>query len=264
MPSVASRLKSTFVGEGYPLSEHKEKRAGERLTPCYHQYLTFHSDLLPYRISKEFQSLLELLKVQFPIIPWLREGGGGGGYSGFQVTGIIEWGQKPKPKKILRPSNKIQSGAHHCFCLFIHHSIWSYHESLILGWFSNRTTERERQLTTARANQTTGLTNMVEQFGRAANWASEVVFSPFRSLSRRQLLLNQPIVLNTRKKVYLPNFLTQKYPGVENFKAKKPRHLKSGVPTTWVIIFPNNNDNNNNNNNNNIDGFISAYLLNCS
>ena len=30
-------------------------------------------------------------------------------------------------------------------------------------------TERERQLTTARANQTTGLTN-----GRAANWAQEV------------------------------------------------------------------------------------------
>ena len=30
-------------------------------------------------------------------------------------------------------------------------------------------TKRGRQLTTARANQTTGLTN-----GRAANWASEV------------------------------------------------------------------------------------------
>jgi len=30
-------------------------------------------------------------------------------------------------------------------------------------------TERERPLTTARANQTTGLTN-----GRAANWAQEV------------------------------------------------------------------------------------------
>ena len=35
---------------------------------------------------------------------------------------------------------------------------------------------------TARANQITGLTN-----GRAANWALEVVFSPFRTLSRRQL-----------------------------------------------------------------------------
>ena len=43
-------------------------------------------------------------------------------------------------------------------------------------------TERERQSTTARAHQTTGWTN-----GRAANLAPEVVFSPFRALSRRQL-----------------------------------------------------------------------------
>ena len=37
-------------------------------------------------------------------------------------------------------------------------------------------TERERQLKTARANQTTGLTN-----GWAANWAPKVEFSPFRA-----------------------------------------------------------------------------------
>ena len=42
--------------------------------------------------------------------------------------------------------------------------------------------ERERQLTMARANQTTGLIN-----GRAANWAPKVVFSLFRALFRRQL-----------------------------------------------------------------------------
>ena len=35
-------------------------------------------------------------------------------------------------------------------------------------------TERERQLTTARASQTTGLTN-----GTAANWAPQVEFSPY-------------------------------------------------------------------------------------
>ena len=39
--------------------------------------------------------------------------------------------------------------------------------------------------------------------------------------------------LATQKK-YLPNFPTQKHPGIENFKPKKsfdhPRHLKSGVP----------------------------------
>ena len=38
-------------------------------------------------------------------------------------------------------------------------------------------TERERQFTRVRAKQTTGLTN-----GRAANWAPEVAFSPFRVL----------------------------------------------------------------------------------
>ena len=39
----------------------------------------------------------------------LRGGGGGGGagwYSGFQVTGMMEWGQKSKPKNIPRASNK--------------------------------------------------------------------------------------------------------------------------------------------------------------
>ena len=31
-----------------------------------------------------------------------------GGYSEFQVTGMIEWGQKSIPKKIPRPSNKTE------------------------------------------------------------------------------------------------------------------------------------------------------------
>ena len=43
-------------------------------------------------------------------------------------------------------------------------------------------TDREHQLTTARANKSTGLIN-----GKAANWAPEVEFSPFRALSRRQM-----------------------------------------------------------------------------
>ena len=45
-------------------------------------------------------------------------------------------------------------------------------------WSTTRKKKRERQLTTARTNQTTGLTN-----GRAANWAPEVAYSPFRALS---------------------------------------------------------------------------------
>ena len=51
-----------------------------------------------------------------------------------------------------------------------------------MAYFADLTTQRERQLTAARANQTTGLTN-----GRVANWAPEVEFSPFRALSRRQM-----------------------------------------------------------------------------
>ena len=43
-------------------------------------------------------------------------------------------------------------------------------------------TERERQLTTVPANQTTGLTN-----GRATIWAPEVEFSPFLALTPRQM-----------------------------------------------------------------------------
>ena len=34
--------------------------------------------------------------------------GGGGGYSGFLVTGMIELGQKSKPKKIPRTFNNAQ------------------------------------------------------------------------------------------------------------------------------------------------------------
>ena len=42
--------------------------------------------------------------------------------------------------------------------------------------------QRKRQLMTARANQTTSVTN-----GRAVTWALEVGFSPFCALSRPQL-----------------------------------------------------------------------------
>ena len=57
-----------------------------------------------------------------------------------------------------------------------------YHPFPIISQQSDLATERERQLMTARANQTTGLTN-----GRATNCTPEVEFSPFRALSRRQM-----------------------------------------------------------------------------
>ena len=50
-------------------------------------------------------------------------------------------------------------------------------------------TERKRQLTTTRANQTTGLTD-----GRAANWAPEVAFPrvPVPLLNQLIMLFMQP------------------------------------------------------------------------
>ena len=36
---------------------------------------------------------------------------GGGGFSGFQVTGIIKWGQKSKPKIIPKAFNKTQKNS---------------------------------------------------------------------------------------------------------------------------------------------------------
>lgn len=37
-----------------------------------------------------------------------REEGGGQGYSGFQMTGMVEWVQKSKPEKFPEASNKTQ------------------------------------------------------------------------------------------------------------------------------------------------------------
>ena len=54
-------------------------------------------------------------------------------------------------------------------------------------------TERERPLTTARANQATGLSK-----GKAANWASEVAFSSFRGLSCRQLTRRSGLIPRRR------------------------------------------------------------------
>ena len=63
------------------------------------------------------------------------------------------------------------------------HQLKKYNEiGLLFTHQADLATERERQMTTASANQTTGLTN-----DRVANWALEVEFRPFRALSRRQM-----------------------------------------------------------------------------
>ena len=56
-------------------------------------------------------------------------------------------------------------------------------DAILIQWHANKwqgilqlSSEPERQLTTARTNQTTGLT-----YGRGANWAPEIEFSRFRA-----------------------------------------------------------------------------------
>ena len=48
------------------------------------------------------------------------------------------------------------------------------------------------------------------------------------------------LLKSSHPKRYLPNFLTQKNPGIENFKSKKsfdhPRHLKSRVPPLGIFL----------------------------
>ena len=68
-------------------------------------------------------------------------------------------------------------------------------------------TERELQLTTARANQTTDLTNCT-----AANWAPEVAFSPFVPFSRRQLVLQRSILVPEHKQTNAPIAISKSAP----------------------------------------------------
>ena len=67
-------------------------------------------------------------------------------------------------------------------------------------------TERELQLT-ARANQTTGLTNCT-----AGNWAPEVAFSPFVPFSRRQLVLQRSILVPEHKQTNAPIAISKSAP----------------------------------------------------
>ena len=67
-------------------------------------------------------------------------------------------------------------------------------------------TERELQLT-ARANETSGLTNCT-----AGNWAPEVAFSPFVPFSRRQLVLQRSILVPEHKLTNSPIAISKSAP----------------------------------------------------
>ena len=79
------------------------------------------------------------------------------------------------------PISKVKRDLSDRFCAILQCSVKIY-SARRGSKLANLAIEEKRQLTTAYANQSTGLTN-----GRAANWAPEVEFSPFRALSRRQM-----------------------------------------------------------------------------
>ena len=119
----------------------------------------------PYQI-KLLQNLQIVLDNQK--IPHSIEGGGGGGgggggprYSGFQVTGMVKWGQKSKPIRITRPkinpqkshatflslknflhqndiTQKIKTLQIKCLCLYIHHAKYSYYKIFRLFWITKK------------------------------------------------------------------------------------------------------------------------------
>ena len=76
----------------------KKGRAFRNIGFKYTQFSTVKSALLLFRYPFHIPTERLLLSS--------REGGGGGVYSRFQVTQMIEWGQKSKPKKIPMASNK--------------------------------------------------------------------------------------------------------------------------------------------------------------
>ena len=84
--------------------------------------------------------------------------------------------------------------------------------------------KRERQLTAARADLTTGLTN-----SRAANWVLKVAFSPFRALSRRQLTF--PVLLGNQPCQKMHEAMMQRIQ-----LASVVQRLDSAI--RWVNLYP--------------------------
>ena len=68
-------------------------------------------------------------------------------------------------------------------------------------------TERDLQLTTARASQTTDLTNCT-----AANWALEGALSPFVPFRRRQLVLHRSILVPEHQQTNTPIAISKSAP----------------------------------------------------
>ena len=152
-------------------------------------------------------------------------GGVGRGYSGFQVTGMLKWGQQSKPKRIPRainpPPKKKIPGA------------------------SNKTPKKsmDQKLTPQKSHAV--LPSLKSLKVTYCILFSSTIFAELRGQEARALsqifkLFWIPPKKSLRKssyrcpKKYMPCFPCQKNPRIENFKPKisfnHPRHLKTEVP----------------------------------
>ena len=133
-----------------------------------------------------------------------------GGYSGFQVTGMIECGQNSKPRKFPRASNKTQ------------HNHWS--KKNIRNWMFVFVSS-SYHLKLSYASTTANL--------------KIVLMTPKKSLLKSSHP-KKSFLKSSRPKKYLTNFPTQKNPGNENFKPQKILRLSLsldiGAPSHWLLL----------------------------
>ena len=135
--------------------------------------------------------------------------GGWWGFSGFQATGMIKWGQISKPKKVPRASNKTQK----------------------TPWTLNNPKKSHAKFLSLKnifgKESKFGCTLIAEQCGRdmqALSW----IFTLF-------WIAKKNLYLSSHPKKYLPNFPTPKNPRIKNFRPKKNLSI---IPVTWNPVHP--------------------------
>ena len=129
------------------------------------------------------------------------------GFSGFQATGMIKWGQISKPKKVPRASNKTQK----------------------TPWTLNNPKKSHAKFLSLKnlwkGKQVWLYLNRRTMWPRYAG-----------TITNLQIVLNSQknLYLSSHPKKYLPNFPTPKNPRIKNFRPKKksvdyPCYLKSSA-----------------------------------
>ena len=122
-----------------------------------------------------------------------------GGYSGFQVTGMIEWSQKSRPKKIPRASSKTQKNPWT--------KNWPPKNPMPILW-PLKVPERGNAITQRKTLE-------IEHSCLFIHHTIWIYPSP------HLILFNTPKKILTQIKLPKPNLRTHKNSGIENFKPKK-------------------------------------------